>query len=140
MTADEFFNGLDLHLRDTPFKLTKKTPTGRNIYTVPQHGVEITVNYVINENANRLSIKMTINRGAAGGPTPVFDAVMARHKEHARELLDSPVVNWSAAATKKESKVEVERNLAQFRGDAPSMYAWIVQRALVLKEWADEIE
>ena len=134
-----FLDGLGEYFTGTEFSLTKKTPTGRNILVIPPHGVEITVNYVDSDKEHRLSVKLTVNRGTKGGPTPKFDGIAARHKAHASQLLDG-LVTWESKPEKTESKVQVERNLAYFKGDRDAMYKWVDAQARVLRAWAEEIE
>lgn len=129
-TPDAFFTHLENHLVGTGLRLTKKTPTGRNVYTQKPR-IEVTVNYVPSD--NRVSVKCTINRGTRGGPTPLFDELRATRES--ASVQPNPKPAWSPQPDMTESKVETKKPI----GDLCSDVAWVVAQATILRVWVGDL-
>jgi hypothetical protein len=63
------------------------------VFFARQRTVAVTVNYAPRD--DRVSVKMTVNRGSKGGPTRVFDAIYAQFKGDQHRL--SGEVEWDKA-------------------------------------------
>lgn len=118
-----FFGGIRPILRRAGFETSQGTATGMNVYFTRQRNVTVTVNYAPKD--DRVSVKVTINRGRKGGPTPLFDAVYRQFKSDADRLMGE--VEWDSAPARVESKVQVSTRITS--GDnQPTLHLGLEER------------
>ena len=132
MTSEpkSFFAGLTPLLQKAGFDASQGTATGMNIYFARRRKVTVTVNYA--QRDDRLSVKMTVHRGAKGGPTRVFDAICAKFKTDEHKLNGD--VEWDKGPLMTESKLQVRTKISV--ADNPAHYQWVMKNATVLRDWA----
>jgi hypothetical protein len=82
----------------------KQSERAYNLCTARGGAVELTLVYVPDD--NRITLKLTINRGEPNGPTPVFDAIRAEFE--GTDDLTKPG-QWLPQSTMVESKFEMKR-------------------------------
>jgi hypothetical protein len=132
---DEFIKGIAAHLRPKGFPVGgKKTANGVNLFTLLRNAIEVTANIAPND--DRVSVKLTINRGVSDGPTPAFNALRAKYE---RENGLDGKVEWKRDSGKKESRVQVRTSLSK-HSDVRTHFPWVEKNAVILRDWAKEAE
>lgn len=125
-----FFDGLRPILRRSGFETSQGTATGMNVFFTRQRKVTVTVNFAPRD--DRVSVKLTVNRGQKGGANPLFDALHTQFKPSDHQL--GGAVEWETAPLRTESKVQVATRISS--ADNAAHYDWVLRNASVLRAWA----
>ena len=123
---DRYFQELEGKLRTAGLKFdpSKRTDSGRNVFvrrTGTGELLEVTANYA--PTRNRISCKLTINRGTKGAYPKLFKKLESDNATRAAEL--EGAVSWESFPERSESRVQVERGIKDF-ASIGEMAAWAV--------------
>ena len=133
VTARVFLDGLVPEARAAGFTaIDRPTDSGLDLYHARGDEVVVTANDA--PPYNRVSVKLTVNRGHIGLPTPLFDAICQRFRSE-EDPLRARDVGWTWAPPKTESKVQAQRVIGNYSNLAH--YTWLLERAKVLRDWAN---